>query len=298
MAQSGPDLAERSPIVGDGDDAFLSGLRRAIVGCENYLCTSLEILDVEALVASRVWNLVDSFDVLVTQLLTMRETLQYGLTDLDKNYELLHLTGEKWSFLSCTFSVDEIKAEVEAYSEFLDASSIFDLQNVARAAVIDIDFILMKMQKVHGSNFKVEEKCSAEVYSSFFEMHRLDAITDTSSDRMVDVEVAEIAADTPIATEGDSFFRRGASNFAIWTPCASAVVAVVAYSVLHVDRTRTDTKWWRFGVLWWYGGQLACSQIVFYEKLTPHELLERWKISCRLQQTFAASWSEGQTTSE
>jgi hypothetical protein len=277
MAQSGPDLAERTPVA--GDDGFLSGLRRAIVGCENYLCVSLEILDVEALVASKVWNSVDSFDVdvdsFVTQLLTMRKTLQFGLTDLDKNFELLHLTGEKWSFLSSAFSVDEIKAEVEAYSKFLDDSNIFDFQNVARAAVIDIDFILMKLQKVHGANFTVEQMCSAEVYPSFFEIHRLEAIALTPSDRMVEVEVTEIAADTPIVSEGDSNFRGDMSKFVSCIPCASTVVAVEVYPVLHVSRTYTEL--WRFRVMWWCC-RLACSQIVFYEKLTPHELLERWKI--------------------
>jgi hypothetical protein len=273
MAQAGLDLAGRTPVAG-GDVGFLSGLRHAIFGCENYLSANLEILDVEALVESRVWNSADSFDVLVTQLLMMRKTLQFGLSDLDKNFELLHLTGEKWSFLSSAFSVDEIKAEVEAYSKFLDVSSIFDLQNVARAAVIDIDFVLMKLQKVHGTDFAVEQMCLAEVYSSFFEMHRLVAVADICSVRTVDEEVAEIVVDPSIVFEGESVFCEDASKSVSYVPYAHAAKAVVAFSVLRVNWTHI--KWWRVAVLWWY--QLAISQIVFYEKLTPHELPERWKI--------------------
>jgi hypothetical protein len=273
MAQTGLDLAGRTPVAG-GDVGFLSGLRHAIVGCENYLSANLEILDVEALVETRVWNSADSFDVLVTQLLMMRKTLQFGLTDLDKNFELLHLTGEKWSYLSSTFSVGEIKAEVDAYSKFLDASSLFDLQNVAQAATRDIDFVLMKLQKVHGTDFAVEQMCSPEVYSSFFEMHRLVAVADVCSVRTVDEEVAEIVVDPPVVFEGESVFYEGASKSASYLPYAHAALAVVTFSVLRVNWTHI--KWWRVAVLWWY--QLAISQIVFYEKLTPHELLERWKI--------------------
>jgi hypothetical protein len=266
MAQS--EIGPNGEIsIDHGSRGFLDGLQCAVVACENLLRASMKIIDVEVLVSSKIWNSVDCDDGLVSELLDVRRTLSFVLTDLDENFELLHLYGEKYRALSSSFNASEIEVGVEAYSGFLDTCDLFDLQNLARDAVFDIDFILAKLQKVHGVIFTVvQNELSPHIHLSFFEMHRLTVKSVAIvTGRAPDDSVTEAGADTLSTSEDCPVCHDvGASEV---VGCAPSLV--VAFAELNAYFTC------RVGDFSWC--QLGWSRIVFFKKLTPHELLDRWK---------------------